>query len=280
MRAPPRARDQPPRAKKRLGQHFLADRRVLAQIVAAAAVTESDHVVEVGPGRGVLTAALLDVARSVTAVELDETLVERLSETFGDRGTFDLVSADARDVPLQSLVPEGREYKVVANLPYYAAMPIIRRFLEAEHSPSIMVVLVQREVGRAMAASPGEMSMVSIAVQLYGCARVVGSVSPRAFRPPPKVTSAIVRVDVYPTPALDVSSIERFFTLARAGFSAPRKQVHNSLQHALSLPAPDVEQMLRQAGIDGKRRAQTLALEEWGRLYSAWETASADSSSA
>ena len=133
---------------------------------------------------------------------------------------------------------------------------------------------------RAMAASPGEMSMVSIAIQLYGRAGVVGSVPPRAFRPPPKVTSAIVRIDVYPTPALDVSSIERFFTLARAGFSAPRKQVHNSLQHALSLPAPDVERMLSQAGIDGKRRAQTLALEEWGRLYLAWETAMADSPSA
>ena len=280
MRAPPRERDRPPRAQKRLGQHFLTDRRVLAQIVAAADVTKSDHVVEVGPGRGVLTAALLDAAGSVTAVELDDGLVQRLAETLGDRDTFDLVSADAREVPLESLVPDGKEYKVVANLPYYAAMPIIRRFLEAEHPPSVLVVLVQREVGRAMAASPGEMSMVSIAIQLYGRAGVVGSVPPRAFRPPPKVTSAIVRIDVYPTPALDVSSIERFFTLARAGFSAPRKQVHNSLQHALSLPAPDVERMLSQAGIDGKRRAQTLALEEWGRLYLAWETAMADSPSA
>ena len=161
-------------------------------------------------------------------------------------------------------------YKLIANLPYYAAQPIIRRFLEAAHKPTLMVVMVQREVARTMTASPGDMSLLSVATQLYGKPRIVASVPPRAFRPAPKVTSAIVRIDVLPEPALPLDSINTFFTLARAGFSAPRKQVHNCLQQGLSVTRDEAEAMLSDAGIDPKRRPQTLSLDDWGSLYAAW----------
>ena len=260
-------------ARKSLGQHFLVDRRVLARILQAAEVSPADYVVEVGPGRGILTAALLETAGAVKAVELDESLAARLADAFGSREGFDVVAADARKVPLDSLVPEGAAYKVVANLPYYAASPIIRRFLEADRKPTLMVVLVQREVGRNMAATPGSMGLLSVAVQLYGRPRIVAYVPPRAFRPTPKVTSALVRIDVYPEPALRLDSVDDFFRLVRAGFSAPRKQVHNCLRQALSLPQETVVDMLSEADIDPKRRPAPLSLEDWGALYDAWSTA-------
>lgn len=258
---------RPHRAKKSLAQHFLVDKRVLGRIIEAADISAGDTVVEVGPGRGLLTAALVSRAGSVVAVELDEALAASLEARFGDHDNLGIVVADARHVEIASLVPDGRRYKVVANLPYYAASPIIRRFLEARHKPELMVVMVQREVARSMVASPGDMGLLSIAVQLYGSPRVVCSVPPRAFRPAPKVTSAVVRIDVYPQPVLALDSIEGFFELARAGFSAPRKQIRNSLRHGLETSAASVEAMLATAAIDPTRRAETLSLDEWGTLY-------------
>ena len=167
-------------------------------------------------------------------------------------------------------IPTDAPYKLIANLPYYAAQPIIRRFLEAGRKPTLMVVMVQREVARNMTAAPGDMSLLSVATQLYGKPKIVASVPPRAFRPPPKVTSAIVRIDVFPEPPIALDSIEAFFTLVRAGFSAPRKQVHNCLQQGLSISRRDAESILSQAGIDPKRRPQTLSLDDWDSLYASW----------
>ena len=175
---------------------------------------------------------------------------------------------------IDSLVPVDREYKLVANLPYYAASPIVRRFLEAEHKPSLMVFLVQREVAQSMVAPPGKMGMLSVAVQLYGRPRIVCSVPPRAFRPTPKVTSALVRIDVYPRPALDTGSTRDFFAVVRAGFSSPRKQLRNSLRRGLDIPSEAVESALARVGIDPTRRAQTLSLAEWGGLYEAFRDTS------
>ena len=264
-----------PRAKKSLGQHFLVDRGVLGRILRAAEVSPSDCVVEIGPGRGILTGALLEAGATVKAVEIDETLAGRLGEAFGDREDLELVAADARQIPLDSLVPQSTPYKVIANLPYYAASPIVRRFLEAEHKPTVIVVLVQREVARNMAAAPGRMGLLSVGVQLYGSPRVVAYVPPRAFRPAPKVTSALVRIDVYREPVLQLDSTEAFFRLVRAGFSAPRKQVHNCLRQALDLPPETVIGMLDDAGIDPTRRPATLSLNDWGALYSSWSRSAA-----
>ncbi len=257
----------PPRAKRSLGQNFLVDRRVLARVVDAAELSPTDQVLEIGPGRGILTERLAESAGRVTAVELDDVLVARLSARFADRGNVRVVAGDARTVEVGELVDTSAGYKLVANLPYYAAMPIVRRFLEMGDGPCLMVVMVQREVARSMTAAPGEMSLLSVATQLYGRPRIIASVPPRAFRPTPKVTSAIVRIDVYDKPALHLRSEREFFDLVRAGFSARRKQLRNALSQGLSLPTADVERLLTRAGIDPKRRAETLSLTEWGSLH-------------
>ena len=263
-------------AKKSLGQNFLVDRRIVSRIIAAAELDHDDIALEIGPGRGILTRSLAERAAGLTAIELDDRLAAALTDEFASQPHVRIVHADAREVDIASIVPPDTAYKLIANLPYYAAQPIIRRFLEAEHKPSIMVVMVQREVARNMTAKPGEMSLLSVATQLYGKPRIVASVPPRAFRPAPKVTSAIVRIDVYPQPALALDSIDAFFTLVRAGFCAPRKQVHNCLQQGMSISRAESEAMLTDAGIDPRRRPQTLSLDDWGDLYAAWRLRYAD----
>ncbi len=258
---------RPPRAKKSLGQNFLVDGRVLSRIMRAAEISPDDTVLEIGPGRGILTRELAKIAARVVAVEIDDALAQNLAAEFADSPNVTILHADAREVEIESLVPTGAPYKLVANLPYYAASPIVRRFLEAGRKPTIMVVMVQREVAQNMTAAPGDMGLLSVATQLYGSPRIVAYVSPGSFRPAPRVTSAIVRIDVYPKPALELDSVEAFFRLARAGFSAPRKQLRNCLSHGLSIPPETAQAMLIDAGIDPRRRAETLSLQEWSSLY-------------
>ncbi len=253
--------------KKSLGQNFLMDRRVRSRIVQAADLSPDDLVVEVGPGRGFLTRLLVERAGGVVAVEMDEALAGRLRESFADRSDLTVVAADAREVDIVSLVGGSASYKLVANLPYYAASPIIRRFLEASRKPTLMVVMVQREVAQTMTAPPGKMGLLSVATQLYGRPRIVCHAPPRAFRPAPKVTSSVVRIDVFVEPAIALDSRERFFDLVRAGFSAPRKQLRNSLTNRLDISPQQAAAMLTGAGIDPTRRAQTLDLVEWAALY-------------
>ena len=243
------------------------DRRVLRRIVETADLSDDDVVVEVGPGRGILTRALADRASRVVAVEIDEAAAAALGAELADQPHVTVLAADAREVDVDSLAPAGMPYKMVANLPYYAASPIIRRFLVASRKPQTMVVMVQREVARTMVARPGKMGLLSIAVQIYGSPRIVGYAPPRAFRPAPKVTSAIVRIDVYPRPVVVFDSEEHFFTMARAGFSAPRKQIRNSLANGLRVSAQAAEATLSKARLDPRRRPQTLSLPEWGELY-------------
>ena len=261
---------RPARARKSLGQHFLVSGRILGRIVRAAALDPDDVVVEVGPGRGILTKELARRAGRVVAVEVDEALADYLTETLDEYRNVEIVRADAREVEIDSLVPVETPYKLVANLPYYAGSPIVRRFLEAPNKPELIVVMMQREVARNMTAAPGDMSVLSVRTQLYGEPRIVSSVPPSAFRPAPKVTSAVIRIDVYREPALALDSTERFMGLVKAGFSSPRKQIHNCLRQTLGPPYERVEDMLGEAGIDPTRRPATLSLSEWGTLYEAY----------
>ena len=261
-----------PRAKKSLGQHFLVDKRVLSRIVGAAELSTDDTVVEVGPGRGLLTGELSARAGRVVTVELDRELASALETRYQGLQHVSVVSADGREVDIDSLVGTGTPYKFVANLPYYAAAPIVRRFLESDHKPELMVFMVQHEVAERMRASPGHMSLLSVGVQLYGRPKIVCKVPPGAFRPRPKVSSAVVRIDVYPKPALDLDSEEAFFRVVRAGFSSPRKQLRNTLKHGLSLESGGSDEILSMAGIDATRRPQTLDIAEWGRVYDAFRT--------
>lgn len=256
------------RGQSRLGQNFLIDRNVARRIVAAASIQPDDEVLEIGPGRGALTRLLVARASRVVAVELDEVLAADLPERLADGSSLTVVCQDALEFdPADHL--DG-PYTVVANLPYYVATAIVRRFLTVSPKPSEMIVMVQREVADNMTAVPGRMGLLSVMVQLYSSATTLFTVPPRAFRPRPKVASAVVRLRPYLEPSISVGDTDGFIEFVAAGFRAPRKQVHNSLSLGLKTQADTVLASLSSAEIEGSRRPATLSLDEWGALYSAW----------
>ena len=272
MNATPRAS----RPRKSLGQHFLHDSRVIQRIVDAADLSPADTVVEIGPGRGVLTRRLVQHAGNVIAIEIDQNLCQELPSRLDHPANLVSLMGDARKIDLPSLVSDHSEaamprYKVVGNLPYYAANPIIRRTLESSGPPSLALFMVQREVADSMTASPGSMGLLSVATQFYAQARQVCSVPPSAFRPQPKVHSAVIRLEIREEPAVKVDNREDFFEVVRAGFSAPRKQLHNSLSHGLGIRTTLGAAVLERAAVDGRRRPSTLSLGEWGGVYWAWQ---------
>lgn len=260
--------------RKGLGQNFLVDRGALARIVAAADLSPEDTVVEVGPGVGHLTRLLSEAAGRVIAVELDSNLAALLRRELADRPNVEIVEGDILALDPAALADAratGRPYKVVANLPYYITSAALRHLLEAQPPPALLVVTVQREVADRITASPGDMSLLAVSVQFYGRPRRVARIPAGAFFPPPKVDSAIVRIDVYPPEErpVQVADTQRFFDIVRAGFGQKRKQLRNSLAAGLHLPSERVEAALARAGIDPHRRAETLSLKEWEALYQA-----------
>ena len=262
------------RARKGLGQHFLVDEGVLKTIAEAAELGGNDVVVEVGPGLGVLTAELARRAGWVVAVELDAALAVALKQTLASAGNVSIVNKDIlgtdpaallKQAPLSSGNPQG--YKVVANLPYYITAAVLRHFLETSLKPGLMVVMVQKEVAETIVARSGRMSLLSISVHFYGKPEIVSYVPARCFYPAPEVDSAILRIAPYPRPAVAVSDVAGFFRLVRAGFAAPRKQLANSLAQGLGTDKVGALPLLEGAGIAPERRAETLAIEEWARLW-------------
>ncbi len=262
------------RARKGLAQHFLVDETALATILDAAELGPEDTVIEVGPGLGVLTEELAQRAGRVIAVELDDRLADALRERLASLDNVSVVNGDILEVDLAELLGaadagSAPDYKVVANLPYYITSLVLRRFLETPPRPVTMVVMVQREVAETIAAAPGAMSLLSVSVQFYGEPVVVAIVPAASFYPPPAVDSAILKITATASLRLAVADEPGFFGLVRAGFSASRKQLANSLANGLGRPRDEVLPLLEAAGIDPKRRAETLAVAEWVRL---WET--------
>jgi 16S rRNA (adenine1518-N6/adenine1519-N6)-dimethyltransferase len=255
------------RARKSLGQHFLIDGAVLAVILETAELGPKDTVVEVGPGLGILTRELARRAGNVIAVELDKELASLLQRQLSSLANLRVVNTDIRKVKLGQLLGGKSDYKVVANLPYYITSPVLRYFVESSPKPSLMVMMVQKEVGDAIVAGPGKMSLLAVSLQMYSKPRIVSYVPASSFYPQPKVDSVILRFDMLKKPAVKVADVNSFFELVKFGFSAPRKQIHNSLAHGLGMKASEVVPLLEQAGVDMQRRAETLSLEEWATLY-------------
>ncbi len=265
------------RPKKSLGQHFLIDEAALGHILSAARVSPGDLVVEIGPGLGILTEGLAKQGARVIAVEVDAKLVALLKKRLAGFPDVRIVHADILQVAPRQLLEDNfptseiaRGYKVVANLPYYITSPVLSHFLEAQPSPSRIVVMVQKEVGETIAAVPGKMRLLSVKAQFYSKPTIVARVPAASFYPPPKVDSVVIRLDVYPGPPLlesGTSDVAGFFDIVIHGFSAPRKQIHNSLAHSLEMPPDQVASLLEKAGIEPKRRAETLSLEEWKELW-------------
>jgi 16S rRNA (adenine1518-N6/adenine1519-N6)-dimethyltransferase len=253
------------RANKALGQHLLVSRSALLAVVEAADLTPEDAVLEVGAGPGALTVELARRARRVVAVELDRAVLPVLRETTAPFPNVEIVARNLLNVIPEEIFGE-ESYKLVANLPYYITAATLRHFLEERNPPRLLVVMVQREVAERMAASAGEMSLLSLSVQFFGRPHIVAQVPAAAFYPPPKVDSAVVRIDLHPEPLLPPEARARFFALAHASFAEKRKQIHNSLARNLDVAPERIQRWLSAAAIDPTRRAQTLALEEWLRL--------------
>lgn len=244
--------------KKSLGQNFLQDPSALGKIVDASGVTGEDTVLEIGPGTGALTEQLAAVAKRVIAVELDQRLEPILNTALGHLPNIEFVYGDILETNVPALIGEG-DYVVVANVPYYITSAILRSLLESRHRPRRIVLTVQLEVAQRIAAQPGDMSLLAVSAQFYAKAQVVGKLSAAVFWPRPEVDSAIVRLDVYDKIPYDVPDEKTFFQVVRAGFSQKRKQLKNSL-------GAQGGTWLEAAGIDPRRRAETLNLEEWAAL--------------
>ena len=258
--------------KQSLGQNFLYDEGLLGRIVDLAELSHDDAVLEVGPGLGALTRQLARAAGRVVAVELDDRLLPILQYELEPFANVEVVHGD-----ILSFDPAGwfdGPFVVVANVPYYITGAILRRLLEGRPRPRRMVMTVQREVADRLAARPPDMSLLAVSVQYYGKVKVVGAVKAGAFWPRPEVDSAVVRIDVEER-HLGGGAGEKgsrgedgFFRVVRAGFSEKRKQLKNNLRQ-LGLTDEAIAAALAAAGVDGKRRAETVSVGEWTRLVEA-----------
>ena len=260
------------RPKKRFGQHFLSDPAILDRIVEAAEVEAGETVLEIGPGLGALTATLAEQGARVVAVEVDRDLVPVLRERFAETRAVSIIEADAADhAPADLLRVAGASppYAIVANLPYNVAALILRRSLESPEPPSRMVVMVQLEVAQSIVSAPPHMTLLGVATQVYAEAGIIMRVGRGAFRPPPQVESAVVRIDPAPRPRVDVP-LDVFFRVVRAGFGNPRKMLRNSLSFGLHVKQERIDAALAAAGIDPALRAQALSLSDWEAITRAW----------
>ena len=263
-------------AKKGLGQNFLVDEKVLDIIVSAANLTKTDNVIEVGPGTGFLTEKLLEKAGHITSIELDKSMCGILKERFGEDKRFELVNEDILDCDINKIVetrrrdvdvaPSGsHDYKVVANIPYYITSPLLKKFLQAENPPTLMVLFVQKEVAEKVCGKTGK-SLITIETQLFGKPEIVGFVSSSSFYPAPKVDSAILKIEVYDEPLVPKNQLKDFLRIVKFGFSQKRKKLSNTLAAGLHVSNKEMSEILKKADIDPNLRAENLEIGDWKRL--------------
>ena len=257
------------------GQNFLVHRRVIDTIIQLLDLDEDDGILEVGPGLGFVTRCLVGESRNVWAVEVDPLLVRWLRDgPLGSRAGFHLVHQDVLTTDFDRLLPEHR-VKVVANLPYSVAAPALLRLFEAGHRFSVLVVMLQKEVARRLAAEPGTgaYGVLSLWCRLYGKVTRKVAVSPEAFTPRPRVDSTLLRIELHPEPLVPAGEIPRLRSVVRAGFARRRKMLGNALAGLFDSRAGEI---FDRAAVDPRRRAETLELEEFARLARAFGEAGGD----
>ncbi|MGH2704601.1 MAG: 16S rRNA (adenine(1518)-N(6)/adenine(1519)-N(6))-dimethyltransferase RsmA [Actinomycetota bacterium] len=255
------------RPSKALGQHFLVDPNTTRRIIRLAGVGRDDQVLEVGPGLGTLTLALAEHARRVVAVELDRGMLAPLRDVLAETPNVDIVQGDALALDLASLLGAG-SWRMVSNLPYNVATPLIARLLEEVPQVTDLVVTIQREVGERLVAGPGSRTYgaVSVLVALHAEGEILARIPPTVFWPPPAVESVLVRLRRRPPPVEMAPA--RIMPVVRAAFGQRRKTVRNALAAGLGRTPDEVEAAVRAAGVDPSARAEDLGLEEFARLAS------------
>jgi len=253
---------------KSLGQNFLTDQNVLDDIVNGSSVCEEDFVIEIGPGVGTLTKELLKKAKKVCAVELDSELIPILTEELKDFPNFELIHKDALKVDFNELIGEEKSVKVVANLPYYVTTPIIARLLKEGYKFKSLTIMIQKEVAERIASEPNckEYGALSILVQYYCDTEILRKVPPTCFIPQPKVDSIIIKLDRLDEPRVKVKDEELFFKIVRQSFNMRRKTLRNAIKSLGDVSGADIDRAFNDAGIDPRRRGETLSIEEFGKL--------------
>ena len=253
------------RPHKGLGQNFLQDPVALEKIAAAAEIQPTDTVLEIGPGLGSLTRYLAAAAREVVAVELDQHLLPPLKSVLSPYNNVRLIHGDILELNPNELITDAN-YIVAANIPYYITSAVIRHLLESASKPRRIVLTIQKEVAQRICETPGDMSVLALSVQVYGKPRIVAQVPAGAFFPAPNVDSAVLSVEIYPSPLIAQELLDIFFKLIKAGFGQKRKTLRNSLSSGLAISTTESANLLTRAGIDPQRRAETLSLDEWSTL--------------
>jgi len=260
------------RPKKRFGQHFVVDSRIIQRIITAAGLESEDVVLEIGAGLGSLTFPLAERARRVYAVEIDPSLAKALREEKGENPKIEVIQADALKLDIPSLDPNGREkkMKVVANLPYEISSPMVFRLLEERERFSFFVLMFQKEVARRIVARPGKKDYgpLSVWTQLYTEARIMFMVPPGAFFPPPKVDSAVVKFEILKNPRLPLTDPESLKRVVRSAFTYRRKTITNALKLGdfKNWPMEKILDGLKAARIDPGVRGETLSLVQFHDL--------------
>jgi len=260
---------------KRLGQNFLIDKNILQQVIKNADIKESDIILEIGPGIGALTIELAKKAKKIIAIEKDKKLYNILKDIIEKENitNIQLINDDILTLSIEKLMAK-RDYKIIANLPYYITSAIIKKFLESECQPNRLLVFVQKEIAQRICQKPPKMSILAISVQFYGRPKVLKYISKNSFWPIPKVDSAIIEIVPFTSRLKNLDknsrklSIDAFFRLVRAGFSSPRKQLASNLAKNLEIERENIEKSLLKCGLNSKQRAETLTIKDWENLTS------------
>jgi 16S rRNA (adenine1518-N6/adenine1519-N6)-dimethyltransferase len=253
-------KDQKMTPFKGLGQNFLVNNEILQKIIKAANINPEDIILEIGPGTGILTKELAKKAKKVIAVEKDLKMCQVLEKTLKNFKNVEIVQGDALKILTINHKLPTTNYKVVANLPYYIASPVIRMFLEAGNQPSLMVLMVQKEVAQRICAKPPKMNLLAVSVQFYAKPEIISFVKKESFWPKPKVDGAILKLAPL---GKCFASTETFFRVVKAGFLQPRKQIINNLASGLELEKGEVKLLLSKIGIQPNQRAETLEIKNW-----------------
>lgn len=252
----------------KLGQNFLNNKTIIKQIIDFANLSVNDFVLEVGPGKGILTEELAKVCKKVMSVEIDRNLIDALRNKFENNEKVEILEGDILGMNIEGIMNNKLRvngYKVVANIPYYITSPIIRFFLENEFPPQEMILMVQKEVAERITAKPGNHSILSLSVQYYADPELLFYVDKNNFDPIPEVDSAVIKVSSIKHNVLSIER-DKFFRIVRAGFCAKRKTIANNLANSFHLDKKEVEEKLKAAGILPTARAQELSIEEWKKL--------------
>ncbi len=253
----------------KLGQNFLTNKEIVKKIIKSSSLAVDDVVLEIGPGKGILTEELAKKCKKIIAVEIDKSLAGCLADKFGKNNKVEIITGDILKSDILKIIPHSLlqipGYKVIANLPYYITSSIIRMFLEIEFYPKEMILMVQKEVAERIVAKPGKMSILANSVQYYARPELLFCVDKNNFDPVPEVDSAVIRI-THKTEHTAKEEANNFFRVVRAGFCAKRKTLANNLANSFHLDKKEVEDKLKTLGVHSGARAQELDVDKWKEI--------------